>query len=141
MGVMKPIRAPEASRKTRATPSASATGSSGPKASATLARTSSPLTKSDGRQRPSSLHSGPSPVVGMSSMKRTSSPSRSAKRTKSADLVVVDAADDDGVDLERLEPFPPGRLEAGEDPLEARAPGDRLEPLPPQRIEADRDAP
>ena len=74
----------------------------------------------------------------MSSMKRTSTPLLPGEADEVEDLVVVDAPDDDGVDLDRGEPGRPGGVEAGEDAVEARPPGDRFEAVPAERVQADR---
>ena len=56
-------------------------------------------------------------------MKRTSTPSLAAERGEVDDLVVVDAALHDGVDLDRVEPGLVGRVDAVEHPVAARRAG------------------
>ncbi len=56
------------------------------------------------------------------------------------DLVVVETADDDHVELDGLQTGGPGCLDAGPDVLEPVAAGDAGEALGPQGIEADVDA-
>ena len=55
------------------------------------------------------------------------------------ELVVVDAADHDGVDLERCEPGPRRGLDAAQHARQLVEARELLEPLGPQRVEADRD--
>ena len=103
------------------------------------ARTSSPLTNRAGRQTPSSLHSRLRPLVGMSSMKRSSTASCRAKRTKSRISSSLTPRMTTVLILIGAEPGRPGGLEAGEDAVEARPPRDGLEAVPAERIEADGD--
>jgi hypothetical protein len=75
-------------------------------------------------------------------MKRTSTPCDRGRTSASVDdLVVVDAALDHGVDLDRVEPGLLGRLDAVEHPLEFVAAGHLLELRPVERVEADVDPP
>ena len=62
------------------------------------------------------------------------------ERRERFDLVVVEAADHDGVDLHRGEPDPPGLGDAGEDLGEPFASGHLLEVHRVQRIHAEADA-
>ena len=54
-------------------------------------------------------------------------------------LVVVDAPDDDGVELEAREPGRPAGLDARQDRGVLVPPGERPEPIGPEGVEADRD--
>ena len=56
------------------------------------------------------------------------------------ELVVVDAAHDHGVDLERLEARGGGRIDSVEDRVEVVEAGHFPEPLAIERVEADRDS-
>ena len=64
-----------------------------------------------------------------------------AERREVDDLVVVDAALDDGVDLHRVEPGLLGGLDAVEHVGELVTPGHLLELRPVERVEADVDPP
>ena len=86
--------------------------SSGPNASAMRARTSSPLTKRAGRQAPELLALGAEAARRHELDEADLDAFLSGEADEIEDLVVVDAADDDRVDLDRGEPGRPGGLEA-----------------------------
>ena len=84
--------------------------------------------------------SRPSASSGMNSMKRTSTPALAAERGEVDDLVVVDAALDDGVDLHRVEAGLLGGLDAVEHVVELVAAGHLAgTSLAIERVEADVD--
>ena len=92
----------------------------------------------DLRRRPSA----PSASSGMNSMKRTSTPRVAPERGEVDDLVVVDAALHDGVDLDRVEARPPGRRRCRRAPGPARRGGSsRTKRSARERVEADVDPP
>ena len=68
------------------------------------------------------------PPTSMYSMKRTSAPMRASRTRSVAQLVVVDAANDDRVDLEAGEQRR-GRVDAGEHALELVEAGERREAI------------
>ena len=67
----------------------------------------------------------PSASSGMNSMKRTPTPLLAPERGEVDDLVVVDAADHDAVDLHRVEAGVERGVDAGEHPVEVVAAGER----------------
>ena len=79
------------------------------------------------------------PPTSMYSMKRTSAPAPAGELQQVGDLVVVVAANDDGVELDRVE----ASLRRRGDPLQhfgvPRAARERHHALGPERVEADRD--
>ena len=80
------------------------------------------------------------PPTSMYSMKRTSAPTRRPNVEQVVDLIVVDAAHDDRVDLERVESGRRRRLDAREHGWQRVEPRDRLEALAAQGVEADGEA-
>ena len=74
-------------------------------------------------------------------MKRTSTPRSAPERRQVDELVVVDAALHDGVELDRVEPGLEGGVDAVEHVVELVAPGHLHEPLAVERVEADVDPP
>ena len=70
-------------------------------------------------------------------MNRTSTPCSPPERGQVEDLVVVDVALHDGVDLDGAEPDLLGRLDAVEHAVQLVTPGHLEEALAIERIEAD----
>ena len=77
----------------------------------------------------------------MNSMKRMPTPLLAPEGREVDDLVVVDAAHHDAVDLHRVEPGVERGVDSGEHPVELVAAGEREEHLAAQRVERDVDAP
>ena len=74
-------------------------------------------------------------------MKRTPTPLLAAERGEVDDLVVVDAAHHDAVDLHRVEAGVERGVDPGDHPVELVAAGEREEHLGAQRVERHVDAP